>query len=65
MHEEIAILWNDLKQIEDTPTPVSRRGRPQSGQDIANSTLLDLHETPLDKINFSTTESIIVLSNSP
>ena len=53
-HEEISNLQCDLKQIEDFPMPVSRRGRIGSEQDIANTTLPSVHKAPLDKIDVST-----------
>ena len=64
MHEEIANLCSDLKQIEDVPMPIAQRGRPQSEQDSANATLPDAHEALLDRIDIYTAESISVLSNS-
>ena len=64
-HEEIANTCSDLKQIEDIPMKVSRRGRPRSQQDSANSTLPGAHEVPLDRIDFNAPEIISVLSNSP
>ena len=63
MHEEIANLCSDLKQIEDVPMLVVRRGRPRSEQDSANAALPDVRETPLDRIDVNTAESISVLSN--
>ena len=53
-HEEIANFQCDLKQIEDFPMPVSRRGRIGSEQDSANTTLPSVHKAPLDKIDVST-----------
>ena len=64
-HKETASLCNDLKQAEDVPMPVARRGRPRSKQDIENDTFPDVHETPLDRIYVNTSESISDLSNSP
>ena len=65
IHEEIANLYSDLKQREDQPIRVVRRGRPRSEQDSANATLRDVDETPVDRIRVSTTESVSVLGNSP
>ena len=44
-------MCSDLKQIEDVHMPVSRRGRPRSEQDRANSTLPGVHDAPLDRID--------------
>ena len=65
MHEEIVNLCSDLKEIEDVPISVARRGRPRSEQDSANATLPDVCETPIDRIDVNTAEIISLLSNSP
>ena len=65
MHEEIVNLCSDLKEIEDVPISVARRGRPRSEQDSANATLPDVCETPIDRIDVNTAEIISALSNSP
>ena len=63
-HEEISNLHSELKQKEDVPVSVTRRGRPQSEQDSANATSPDACEAPLDIIDVNAAESISVLSNS-
>ena len=64
-YEKITNLCSDLKQTEDVPMLVVRRGRPRSEQESANDSLSDVHETPLDRIDVNTAEIISVLSNSP
>ena len=52
-------------KIEDVHILVSQRGRLRSEQGSANSTLPDVHEASLYRIDVNTSKSTSVLSNSP
>ena len=64
-NKEIASICSDLKQAEDVPITVARKGRPRSERDSANAALPEVCEAPLDRIDVNTAEIINVLSNNP